>query len=67
MDNEIKIVTKFSYGHKRIYPGNVVADIFCALCKSRCISEFDLDLIKTLGFRVVEINGDSDEQTPENT
>lgn len=55
MRTEVQIVTRSSYGRVRHYPANTTAEMFCILCKSRCLGEDDLTVIENLGFAITYV------------
>ncbi len=62
-NTEVKIVTRSSYGHKRNYPANTLAEMFCLLCRSKCLSDDDLKVIRALGFSVSYSRGNDESDT----
>jgi len=52
---KIEVKIKSVYGVQRIYPICANALLFCQLTKTETITSQSLDIIKTLGYRVVVV------------
>ena len=52
---QIEVKVKNVYGVQRIYPICANALLFCQLTKTETITSQSLDIIKTLGYRVVVV------------
>jgi len=52
---QIEVKVKNVYGVQRIYPICANALLFCQLAKTETITSQSLDIIKTLGYRVVVV------------
>ena len=53
MNNSITINIKNVYGNELIYPVCFNAKKFTSLTKNKTLSKKDIDIIKTLGYKIV--------------
>jgi hypothetical protein len=55
MDNKVKIVVKSVYGKEVCYPANDLASKFTQLAKSKTLSHYDMAVIESMGFEIVQV------------